>query len=58
MAIEEPETPVKSRYAVPESNLAGDANAGHGELVTMQPTAPPNDWVPSGGADGDGGDGD
>ena len=50
--------PAKSRYAVPESRLAGDANAGHGELVALQPAQPPNDWTPSGGVDLDGGDGD
>ena len=50
--------PAKSRFAVPEARLFGDANAGHGELVTLQPTQPPNDWAPSGGVDGDAGDGD
>jgi hypothetical protein len=58
MDDDEPETSVKSRFAVPEARLFGDANAGHGELVTLQPTQPPNDWEPSTGVDGDGGDGD
>jgi len=58
MDDDEVEVAGKSRFAMSETRFFGDVGVGNDLLVTLQPAQPPNDWVPTGGVDGDGGDGD